>query len=122
MNQLKKDLQLVLKSLKALTLKVEKMQKQVAGPVKAKAPKATPKAKVKAKAKPVKKVATKKTGKEVTAYDTFLGIINKRNKGVSIKELKARTGFDDKKIANLVYKAKKQGKIKSEQKGIYKKA
>ena len=96
------------------------MQKQVAGPVKAKGPKA--------KAKPVKKAAAKKTAPakktatEVTAYDTFLGIISKRNKGVSIKELKARTGFDDKKIANLVYKAKKQGKIKSEQKGIYKKA
>ena len=69
-----------------------------------------------------KKAAVKKPATEVTAYDTFLGIINKRNKGVSIKELKTRTGFDDKKIANLVYKAKKQGKIKSEQKGIYKKA
>ena len=33
-----------------------------------------------------------------------------------------KTSFDEKKIANLVYKAKKQGKIKSAGKGIYIKA
>jgi hypothetical protein len=30
-----------------------------------------------------------------------------------------KTGYDAKKIHNLVYKLKKQGKIKSETKGVY---
>jgi predicted nucleic acid-binding protein len=33
--------------------------------------------------------------------------------------IKQKTGYDNKKIHNLVYKLKKQGKIKSETKGIY---
>jgi hypothetical protein len=33
-----------------------------------------------------------------------------------------KTGYDNKKINNLVYKLKKQGRIKSETKGVYVKA
>jgi hypothetical protein len=33
-----------------------------------------------------------------------------------------KTGYENKKIHNLVYKLKKQGKIKSETKGVYVKA
>jgi hypothetical protein len=34
---------------------------------------------------------------------------------------KQKTGYDNKKIHNLVYKLKKQGRIKSEIKGVYEK-
>ena len=112
MKQLKRDLDSVLKSLKMLTRKVEKMQSglQVPGQTKA------------SKTKPAKKAATQKPKKEVTAYETFLGIINRSKKGVTVEQLKAKTGFNVKKIANLVYKAGKQGKIKSAEKGVYVKA
>ena len=50
---------------------------------------------------------------------TLLGFINRSKKGLSVKQLKAKIGFDDKKIANLVYKAKKDGKIKNAGKGVY---
>jgi len=77
-----------------------------------------------AKAKAVKKApagAAKKaaTPKRVTAVDTILTIIGRSKKGVSVATLKAKTKFNDKKIANIVYKLKKQGKIKSAAKGLY---
>jgi hypothetical protein len=33
-----------------------------------------------------------------------------------------KTGYNRKKVANLIFKARKQGKVKSEEKGIYVKA
>ena len=126
MKQLKKDFQTVSKSLKVLTQKVEKLKKRLevlGGKPAAAAAKAKPKI---SKAKTTKKKAmVKSTPKKAnipTAYDTFLGIVNKSKKGVSVEQLKAKTGFNDKKIANLVFKAKKQRKIKSEDRGIYVKA
>ena len=123
MKQLKKDLTAILKFLTTLTQKVKKMQAQLeksektlkAKPQKAKAPKA--------KAKPVKKTATKKPTKAKsgeTAYATLLANIDAN--GVSVKDLKSKTGFDSRKISNLLYRAKKQGKIKNEKKGVYVKA
>ena len=95
-------------------------------------PKRKSKAKVvrKAPTKSSKKKATQKASKRAvskkatapTAVDTILGIINKSKKGVNTATLKEKTGYDQKKIANLVYKLKKQGKIKSVSKGIYIKA
>ena len=68
------------------------------------------------KTKSAKKVATKKP---VTAVDTVLKIINRYKKGVDIDALIKKTGFDQKKIHNVVYKLKKQGKVKSVGKGVY---
>ena len=72
----------------------------------------------KAPAKPFKKPVAKKE-KPATAADTVLGIINRSKKGVEIAALVEKTGFEPKKIHNIVYKLKKQGKIKSEEKGVY---
>ncbi len=72
----------------------------------------------KAPAKPFKKPVAKKE-KPATAADTVLGIINRSKKGVDIAALVEKTGFEPKKIHNIVYKLKKQGKIKSEEKGVY---
>ena len=84
----------------------------------------TPKRKAKAKparkapAKPKKKPVAKKE-KPTTAAETVLSIINKSKKGVDTATLIKKTGYNKKKIANLVYKLRKQGKIKSEEKGVY---
>ena len=72
-------------------------------------------------AEPKKEKETKKE-KEMTAGDTILNIIEKSREGVDVASLQKETGFTTKKIHNIVYKLKKQGKITSEQKGFYKKA
>ena len=72
---------------------------------------------------PIKEVvAEPKKEKEMTAGDTILNIIDKSKKGVDVASLQKETGFTTKKIHNIVYKLKKQGKIISERKGFYKKA
>jgi hypothetical protein len=57
--------------------------------------------------------------KRVTAAQAVLDVIKASRKGVDTAMLKEKTGFNEKKIRNAVYKLKKRGKIKSERKGIY---
>ena len=70
---------------------------------------------------PVKKAAVKKAA-PATAVDTVLAIIKRSKKGVGTAALMEKTGYNQKKIANLVFKLRKQGKIKSVGKGTYVKA
>jgi phosphate/sulfate permease len=84
-----------------------------------KSPIETPKKEVVAEPKKEKEA---KKEKEITAGDTVLNIIEKSRKGVDVASLQKETGFTTKKIHNIVYKLKKQGKIISESKGVYKKA
>ena len=62
------------------------------------------------------------TGKPTTATESVYQLINRSKMGVDTTTIKKKTGFDDKKIHNIIYKLKKQGKIKSEKKGVYVKA
>ena len=121
---LKKDLQSVNRDIKALAKKVEKMIVAVG---KLEKPKVARKPKTKAvKAKPVKKVIAKKSAAKkvtrVTAADAVMGIIKRYKKGVGTAALMKKTGFDQKKVANIIFKLKKQGKITSPKKGLYVKA
>ncbi len=68
------------------------------------------------------KRAVSKKATSPTAVDTVLGIINRSKKGVNTATLMEKTGYNQKKIANLVFKLKKQGKIKSAGKAVYLKA
>ncbi|MDY6790198.1 MAG: hypothetical protein SWH54_02910 [Thermodesulfobacteriota bacterium] len=72
-------------------------------------------------AKPKKETEAKKE-KQMTAGDTVLNIIASNKEGVDTASIQKETGFTTKKIHNIVYKLKKQGKIISERKGFYKKA
>ena len=78
------------------------------------------------KTKPVKKVPAKKPvankSAKLSATDTVLTIINRSKKGVHVSALMKKTGFNEKKVQNVIYKLKKQEKIKSERKGVYVKA
>ena len=119
MKKLKKDLQAVNKEIKALAKKTESLLKAVD---KLEKPKPTKKPKAKAvKKKAVKKAPVKKA-KPATAVDTVLVIINRYKKGVGMAALMEKTGYNQKKIANLVFKLRKQGKIKSVDRGVYVKA
>ena len=148
---LKKDLQVINREIKALSKKVEKVIAAVDKLEKAKAVKAKParKAAVKkpaAKAKPVRKAAVKKPAvqakpvrkvavkkaavkkpaakkpAQLSAVDTAFGFIKRYKKGISTAALMEKTGFDQKKVYNIIYKLNTLGKIKSVGKGVYVKA
>ena len=80
-------------------------------------PAATPKKASRQKA-PQKPAASKQTA----GIDTVYQIVCGSKTGVGMAELKKKTGFNDKKIHNMLYKLKRKGKIKSVQRGIYIKA
>ena len=60
-----------------------------------------------------------KEEKPETATSTVLKLINRSTGGITTKTLSKKTGFDSKKITNIVYRLKKQNKIKSLGRGIY---
>ncbi len=132
MKKLKKDLEAILKTLNGLIQKVQKLQEQIGEDKKpTKKPKAKAVKKKAVKKVPIKKVAAKKAAHkkavpkkatQATAADTVLAIINRYKKGVNNAALMEKTGYNQKKIANLVFKLRKQGKIKSVAKGVYVKA
>ncbi len=103
MKELKRDLQSVLKSLRALTRKTEKMIKQPEKLEKAQAAK-------KPKAKAVKKATAKKPTR-VSAGETVLAIIKRSGKGVDKATLIKKTGFKDSNIRTILYRLRKQRKI-----------
>jgi predicted Rossmann fold nucleotide-binding protein DprA/Smf involved in DNA uptake len=75
----------------------------------------------KPKAKAVKKAVAKKPTR-VSSSDTVLAIIKRSKKGVDTVALRKKTGFEGRKIGDIIYRLKKQGKIKTEGKGLYVKA
>jgi len=121
MKTLKIDLQLVVKGIKAINSRLDKAIKAVENAT-AKASGAK-KAPAKANKKPVKKGSTaKKTATSATAFDSVVEIITRSKQGVNTSQIKEKTKFDDKKIANIIYKAKNRKLIKSVSKGVYVKA
>ncbi len=121
MKELKKDLESTAKMLNALAAKIDAISKQMGGAKKAKpGPKPAAKVVKKAvKAKPVKKSAPKKKAAPITASDTVLKIVGRYKRGIKTAAIKDKTGFNEKKVQNIVFKLRKQGKIKSAVKGVY---
>ena len=85
--------------------------------VETKAPKAS-KTKA-AEAKPAVKAPAKMGAKKLTATDQVLKIVKASKKGVDIITIKEKTGFEDKKLRNIIFRANKEGKIKREDRGVY---
>ena len=117
MKQLKKDLKAVSKGLKQLERMTERLAKQLdklekPGPAK------KTKAKKAAKPKARKKTAARREGK-ATAIGTILDIITKAEKGVDTATLEKQTGLKTKQIWNVINSLKRQGKIKSAERGVY---
>ena len=99
-------------ALKALTRQTDKLIKAVGKFEKDKA------AKRKKAKKPAGKAPAKKA-KKLTDTDKVLNIIKRSKKGVDVATLKKKTGFDEKKVRNIVTRAFSQKKIKRAGKGIY---
>ena len=112
---LNKDIQALGKTIDKLIAAVEKgetkkvAKKTTANPIKAKTTKRSP-----AQKAPAKKKTTK-----LTATDQVLKIIKRSKKGVNAATLMTKTGFDLKKVRNILQRTFKQGKIKRVDKGIY---
>jgi hypothetical protein len=136
MKKVKQDLRALNRDLKSLVRKTETLMKVVDRLEKAQAVKAKKVKKVASKPKTTKKIAgkaspkpraTRKTAvkkaparrKRLTDTDKVINIIKKTKKGVTPKALAKKTGFDAQKIANIVFRASKTGKIKSKDRGIY---
>jgi uncharacterized Zn finger protein len=72
--------------------------------------------------KPGKKIMTGKAApakKVKPPFDTVVGIVRRSRKGVTVAQIKEKTGFDDKQIRNFINKARRQGRIKSQNRGVY---
>ena len=106
------------------TKKTETTAKKTTAGAKKTAAKKTTAKKAPAKAKAVKKAPAKKApapkkGVQVTATDQILKIIKRSKKGVDVSTLKKKTGFNDKKVRNIVFRAAKEGRIIKSGRGIY---
>lgn len=105
---LNKDIQSLAKTLDRLIKAVEMENRSKAKPTK----------KIAAKKAPAKKTSAKKAAPP-TATDEILKIIKRSKKGVDAPTLIKKTGFNQKKVRNILFRTYKQGKIKRVEKGIY---
>ena len=64
-----------------------------------------------------RKPARSKTG--ATAYDRVLEVIKGYKQGAGFTEIQAGTGFDEKKIRNIIFRLNKIGKIRRKSRGRY---
>jgi hypothetical protein len=118
----KKDLQTLNKDIKALSKTVDNLLKAAEKSEKTKVAKKTTAKPVKAKTikkAPAKKAPAKKKPAKLTATDKVLKIIRGSKRGVNAATLMKKTGFDNKKIRNILHRTYNQGKIKRVGKGIY---
>ena len=109
---LKKDITAIGNKLEKLITAVEKSETKPTKASKAKAVKAQP-------AKKAPKAPAKKKAVKATATDQVLNIINKSKKGENTATLMEKTGFNQKKVTNILQRTFKAGKIKRADKGIY---
>ena len=115
LNIVSDGLKTLAKGVEAIAEKVDEVSKSQ-GVVKPKKKKPSTSAK---KVKTAKKATKKKAVKPATDTDNVLTIIGRSKNGASTATIMAKTGFDQKKIANIVYRLRKQKKIKSVDKGVY---
>ncbi|UCF95404.1 MAG: hypothetical protein JSW39_15055 [Desulfobacterales bacterium] len=102
---IKKDLQAVCKELNNLAKKLEKL---IPAFEKTEKPRLKP-----AKTAPQKKAAAP------TDTQIVLNYIKRSKKGVDTATLMKKTGFDQKKIWNIIFRATKRGIIQKVGKGLY---
>ena len=69
--------------------------------------------------RPAQKAAKKKAVGPETDTDKVLKAISGSKNGVSTATIIQKTGYSQKKIANIIYRLRKQQKIKSVDKGVY---
>ena len=137
MKELQNVLNIVSDGLKALAKGVETIAEKVNEAAKSQAAPEAPSKKPAKTAKAAKTAKTAKTTKKekpapkpartakkseagaATDTDQVLEIIGRSKKGASTAVIMEKTGFNQKKVANIVYRLRKQNKINSVEKGVY---
>jgi hypothetical protein len=112
----------IIKDLHAISKELTKLANQTEKVAAALEKAEKPKAKSVSTTTKAKTVITKKTptkGGKKTDTDKLLAIINRYMKGVDTATLMKKTGFDQKKVRNMLNRTYKQGKITRVEKGIY---
>ena len=56
---------------------------------------------------------------KMTATEKVVGLIKRSPSGVDVPTLKARSGFEDKKVRNIVFRLCREGTIKRIRRGVY---
>lgn len=78
--------------------------------------------------KPGKKVSTKNASlpkeeprleKTKTVFETVVEIVQGSRKGVTVSAIREKTGLGETQIRNVIYRARKEGKIKNKGRGVY---
>ena len=129
---IKKELQTVTNELEVLISKIEillqdveqleKTKKKVKAKSVAKTKNTAAVIKVKKQtvAKAAKQVDSKPDKEGLTSTEKVIKIIKmQKKKGVNVSTLRQKTGYDEKKISNIVHRASKKGRIKSIARGVY---
>jgi len=87
---------------------------------KAKKAKATPKKRVAKKAAPkTEKASTPAASKGQSMLDSIYGMISRSRKGITVAQLKKRTGLENRQVSNALYKLSTKGKIETIARGVY---
>ena len=60
-----------------------------------------------------------RSGGGSTAVEQVLAVIRGLKQGAGLPEIKAKTGFDDKKVRNIIFRLNKNGSIAHLSRGIY---
>ena len=55
----------------------------------------------------------------LTAVDIVLDTIKRSKQGIDFAQIQAKTGFDEKKIRNIIFRLNKTAKIKRKSRGVY---
>lgn len=63
--------------------------------------------------------ASQRNKSSVTATDLVLDIVKQYDGGVGFAKIQEKTGFDEKKLRNIIYRLYKLGKIKRVTRGMY---
>ncbi len=143
MKEIETFLKTISDGLKSLAKRIDMLSKKVDNLAKTEAVKGKAKVKPSAKAKPAakkkpatskkakpaakkakapaapKKKASPKSTSDATAFNLVMEEIGKSKDGMDTTTLIKTTGFNAKKIANIIYKAKKRGMIQAIRKGVY---
>jgi hypothetical protein len=110
MKAIKNDVQSIVKGLKALLKKTERIERKLSEVPATKARRGRPS--VVEKAKPGSR------GEE-TAMVAVYRIIKRSRRGANTTQIREETGFDNKKIWNAINRLKTQKRIKSARRGVY---
>lgn len=119
---IKNELTAVRREIKALTEKIDELLKDFINIEQYNSAKQSAKKTAQAKdtkKAPAKKSQVRKKRSKSTATDQVLRIIMRRKRGIDTPTLMHKTGFDEKKVRNIVFKAFKEGKIKRVGRGLY---